>query len=106
MEIRQIGLEQIANTQAVITIESVSSDTWRKSATLASEIANNKRYQDLVIEAVELARSGDLKVEESADALEKCERFIRENFGGRPYLDSGVEHAAYMAVLGEINRKK
>ncbi len=105
MEIPRVGLEQIANTGVDVTIEYVGSNTWKKSALLAAEIANNPEYQIAVVEAVQKIRE-QLDPNVAADAITKCSKIVREKFSKRQYFDSSVEHAAFSAVLAEINKSE
>jgi hypothetical protein len=100
MEFRIITNEQISATGTTITIGQTGSETWRRSADLASRIANNLDYQKKFLQTVESVNEND--VEKSAEAVKNLSRFVKEKYGDEPYFDSGVEHAAFLALVNEI----
>lgn len=105
MKFSKLGREHIKATGAVITIENEGSDAWNGSANLAAEIANDADFQKAVIEEIKAVRQNPHEVLLRAGTPTQYDQVIENKFTGRPYLDSGVKHAAFIAVLNEFNRQ-
>lgn len=101
----RITISEIAATDVTLTIEGQNSVCWRRSASLAAEIANDPGFQQLVRGVMRSVQSDDGFAEIAARINQKGE-YVVQKFGGRPYYDSGVAQAASIAVMGTLRRRK
>jgi hypothetical protein len=101
--IEKATVEDVAATGVTITIENQGSETWKRSAELAVEIANSVEFQLLTYGLLKSVAEGS-DVMEIADQIDEKSDYVRGKYGKRQFFDSGVAQAANFTATMILRR--
>lgn len=101
MATRRFDTNDIARTGVTITIEKKESLTWKKSAELAANIANDPKIQKVLIRLVYVANN----YVQAGAIIGQATDLATEVYGQSTYFDAGVCTAALTAIISRDKSK-